>query len=360
MWWRTEARTQGVVMKHMNDQMSGRVRRWAVALAAVSVLAACDDDVAPPTAIEGTGSVEGLLFYDANRDGLFDPSAGDEALPGVQLVLRQRGTEDVLAGGTAVTGDDGRFSMTGVPLGTHELFVNESTAPEFATFCRNPIPVSVYRNETQFEDVDARQSCLVTIAVAEEQPLGEYVTVSGIVVSGSGMIRPGYIHIEDESGGVRLFDYALDDLGLEVGDRLEASGTLAAYGGDFQITGITVNAVEEDAADPQPTLVTTAEISEAGLDGKDPLLGRLVKVEGAELVSEFGADGMHYRNALIDTGEGATIVRLEEAVGAGTPEIEALMTVGSCYDITGVTGTFSQEGQIFPRTPADIVEVACP
>ena len=121
-----------------------------------------------------------------------------------------------------------------------------------------------------------------------------------------------------------------------------------------------MNGVEEDAADPQPTLVTTGEIAEAGLDGADPLMGRLVKVEGAELVSGFGANGMHYRNALIDTGDGTTIVRLEEAVGAGTPEIEALMTVGTCYDITGVTGTFSQEGQIFPRTPADIVEVACP
>lgn len=342
----------------MTEHMT-RLRNWVLPFAALALLAGCDAETAPPTEIEGTGNIEGMIYYDMNRDGLYDPSAGDSVMTGIDLVLLSRGTNEAIPNGAATTGADGRFAMNNVPLGTHDLMVDEATAPQAAVFCRNPIPVSVYPGEMQYQSVTAQQSCLVDIAVAEEQDLGSYVTVAGIAVSGSGQIRGGYVHIEDESGGIRLFDYDLDGMGIAVGDRLEISGTLAEYGGDLQITGVTVNALEADVADPVPTVVSTAELMDAGVDPVDPLLGRLIQVQQAEMVSEFGADGMHYRNALIDTGDGTAIVRVEEAV-ADTPADAGLMTVGNCYTITGVAGTFSQEGQIFPRTTADIVEVACP
>lgn len=331
----------------------------ALPMLALGLLAGCDDGVTPQYEVGGTGAVEGLVFFDANGDGSYDPAGGDQALQGVEVVLLQRGTGSALAGAEATSDASGRFRITGVPVGTHDLLIDEASAPEFAIFCQNPQPVSVFLNEAQFAGLDAERSCLVTIAEAEAEPLGTFVTVSGIVTSAPGMIRGGYTHIQDETGGLRLFETALEGRGIEIGDRIEVSGTLAAFGGDLQLTGVTLGSVEEDAADPQPVLVTTGQIAEAALDTQSELLGSFVRVEGAKVVGAFGSNGLNFRNALIDTGDGAAQVRLEAAVAADEAAIAALMTEGRCYDIVGVLGAFNQDGQLFPRTPADIVEVTC-
>lgn len=339
--------------------ISPRVRT-AGALVAFSLLAAgCDTGVADPFVVDGDGSVEGLVFFDANGDGAYDPSAGDVALPNVQVNLLLRGTQESLAGGSTSTGSNGRFELNGIPVGTHDLLIVESSAPDSLTFCQNPIPVSVFLNETQFADLDAERSCLITIAEAEAEPLGSFVTVSGIITSPPGDIRGSYTHIQDTSGGIRIFESSLESQGLEFCDRIEVSGTLAEFGGDFQLTGVTVNEVEKNAAEPQPELVTTAQIVAAGLASANKLLGEFVRVENAELVGDFGTGGLNFRNGLIDTGDGRAQIRLEGAVAADDAAIDALFTLGKCYDIVGVLGAFNGAGQLFPRTTADIVEVAC-
>ena len=336
-------------------------RRGLLPVVALGLLVGCAGDVAPPTSIEGTGSVEGLVFHDANTDGLFDPAAGDEALSDVQVVLRVRGSDQTLAGeATAVTGPDGRFRISGVRAGTHDLFINPETAPEELTFCQNPSPVSVYLDETQFEAVEAQLSCLVTIAEAEalDPAAGEFVTVSGIVTSFPGQIASGYTYIEDETGGIRVFDGGLEGEGIEIGDRIEISGTFAAFNDDLQLTGVTLNQQEEDAAPVVPMEVTTAEIAAAGPTPADPLQGRLVHVSGAAITGAFGTLAAP-ENAQINDGSGPTEIRIEDGVVADAESLDELYPEGTCYDITGVVGNFRGTAQIFPRSTEDIVEVAC-
>lgn len=337
----------------------GWSRRQALPLLVLALAAGCDEEVTPPFEVEGTGGLEGQVFFDANGDGIFDPSAGDSALAGVQVVLLDRGTDRMISGGQAVTDDQGRFVLDAVPVGTHDLLIDEATAPEALAFCRNPLPVTIFLGETGFSDLAAESSCLVSIAEAEAEPLGSFVTVSGIVTSAPGMIRGGYTHIQDATGGIRIFASSLEGQGIEVGDRIEVSGTLAQFGGDLQLTSVTLNEHQEDVADPQPELVTTAEIAAAGLDSQSELLGSFVRVEAAELVTEFGAGGLNIRNAWIDTGDGRAQIRLESALGS-EDEVTSLMAVGKCYDIVGVLGAFNQAGQLFPRQVADIEEVPCP
>jgi hypothetical protein len=126
-------RSAGIVLKIMRSAL----------LTCVVALTACDLEPADPLVIDGTGDIEGFLFFDANRDGRFDPSAGDSALRNVRVQVLERGTTRVLANGTAQTGADGRFIIPNLPAGTHHLRVDTASAAGIR-FCQNPVPVSVY------------------------------------------------------------------------------------------------------------------------------------------------------------------------------------------------------------------------
>ena len=145
------------------------LRRFgAMTLVAGALFAAgCDSDAAPAFEVEGTGSLEGLVFFDRDRNGIFDPSAGDSLLPNVRVRVQKRGSTEVLAGGEATAGANGRFLIASLPPGTHDLVVDTSSA-RGVKFCQNPIPVDVYLNERQFSALSGRIACIVSIADAQK------------------------------------------------------------------------------------------------------------------------------------------------------------------------------------------------
>src|SRR5687768_13614101 len=134
----------------------GRGVRTALLAVAVMGAAACEDDVPPPFEIGGTGSVEGLLFLDVDRNGLYDPSAGDVLLPNVNVQLYERGTQNLIAGANGRTDATGRFAIDSVQPGSHELLVDTVGIGAGVFFCQNPIPVDIFLNETRFTPVAAR------------------------------------------------------------------------------------------------------------------------------------------------------------------------------------------------------------
>ena len=52
------------------------------------------------------------------------------------------------------------------------------------------------------------------------------------------------------------------------------------------------------------------------------------------------------------------IMRIDDGV-ANRDNLPTLYPAGTCYDVTGMVGSFNGAGQIFPRSTADIVEVSC-
>lgn len=327
-----------------------------LALALAMTLAACAD-VTPPFTTEGTGDVEGFLFLDANEDQVFDPSDGDEGLAGVGVAARVRSTDDVLA--TATTGANGRFTLEGLGVGTIEVFFNEDDVPDGVFVCQNPVQATVFVEETTFTEVAARPACLVDIVDVQEtaQP-GDFVIVEGIVTAFPGQFDEDDGVIQDETGGIWLFN-APTGAGLEVGDLVELGGTVTLAVESLQLEGVEIRNVVKGVGAPDPVEVTTGEIASAN-DPRDPLQNMLVTVRGAELLTEFAAGAG--RNANIDDGTGQTIIRVESVLSSssGGGILETMgMTIGNCYDITGIVGAFFGDAQIFPRTTDDVVEVAC-
>jgi len=332
-------------------------------LLAAALLGGCEPDTAPPFSIDEPGAVEGLLFFDADEDALFDPSDGDYALQGVKLTFRVRGTDQVLANGTVTSDAQGRFSLTGLPAGTHDAYIDPTTLPAGVLLCANPVQVTVEPGVTRFFRLQARGGCLVLIGDAEQLDpnTAPVVVLRGIVTSAPNMLRSGgdYTYIQDASGGVRIFGSSLATLGLEVGDRLEVSGTLGLFSGDLQISNPTVRDIDKAFGAITPAATTTGAIAAAGPSPKAPLQGSLVKVTRAKITGAFGSGGINNRNAIIDDGSGATQIRFESGLYTAPADLPAAYPVGKCYDITGVVGNFNGAGQLFPRTRSDVVEVPC-
>ena len=339
------------------------IGRWGALALVALVVAACDPDPAPPFEIEGTGGVEGFLFFDADQDGTFNVVEGDFPVVGANVGIFERGTEQAFSGGTATTNTNGRFTVTGLPAGTHDLFIDTTSVPPGVAFCQNPVPVTVNLGEVGLRTVPGRAGCVITIAEAEQldPAAAEFVTINGIVTSFPGQVDNSFTWIEDETGGIQIFSSALEgtDPPIEIGDRIEISGTLSEFGGQLQIGGtVSLNALEKDVLVPVPMASTTGEIAAAGPVPTAPLQGRLVSLTGVEITADFGSGSLNVQNATINDGSGAAIMRIDDGV-ANRDNLPSLYPAGTCYDVVGMVGSFDGAGQIFPRSTDDIVEVSC-
>jgi hypothetical protein len=343
--------------------MNDMIRRTAgvAGLAALLGLTACDASISPQFEIEGTGTVEGLLYFDADNDELFDPSDGDEPVEGVGVAVRVRDTDAVIASGT--TGEDGRFAIPGVAPGTHDVFFDDTSVPDGVFVCENPVRTTVRLDAPSFVGVPTRAACLITIAEAQQASQGDFVIVRGIVTASPSQFDESDMAIQDETGGIWLSTSVLDNQGIQVGDVVEVGGTVAYPPVEPALW--LVDVVQRDVVlgaggFVAPEETTTAAIAASGPVFRDPLQNRLAVVRAAELTSAFDQGGS--RNATLDDGSGQTVIRVESVLSPNSGDgilTTTGMTVGNCYDITGIVGGFFGTGQIFPRTVADIVEVPC-
>lgn len=342
-----------------------RLRSALVAgLAALALaLSGCAEDTSAPFDHSGEGEVDGLVYFDAERTGVFDPSDGDELLSDVALEVRERGTTRAFQGSQVLTGPDGRFQVSGLPPGTHHLWIDAATLPEGVLLCQNPLPVSIYRFETAGVVVGGEPVCLISIQEAKDLSSGEFVNIRGIVTSAPTELRSNadYTYIQDGSAGVRVFG-SLGSVGAELqrGDRVTLTGATGSFNNDLQITSPSIEEVEPDFGELAPEPTTTLALAEAGPDSRDFLQGRLVVVRTAELTRGFTTGGS--RNGLVDDGSGPVEVRIETGLsGSGDETIRQNLglEIGACYDITGVVGNFNGTAQIFPRDADDFVEVDC-
>jgi hypothetical protein len=324
-----------------------------MAAALVLGLAACEPDLAPAFQPEGTGSVAGRLFFDADEDGLFTPTRGDTLLVGVPIEVRVRGTEEVLA--DTETDAGGFFELDDIPVGTHDVYV-VATTEEIGdvVVCRNPLQASVYRDAQAFVSPIGTVACIIDIAEAKELDNNELAVVVGTITAEPGVYRANNMYIQDETGGIQVFGVT-NTTGLARGDRVEVRGLMGAFNGEIQLDE---QIVVEDLGAGTPITPEVLPLGEAGgiTDNLDPRVGTLVTVEAVS-VGAFGVGGQA-TNANMTRGDETGLLRLD--VNAATTIGTDFFETGVCYDITGVLGIFQGVTQLKPRDRGDVDEVACP
>lgn len=330
-------------------------RRRAASLSAIAALAlglaACslDPEQGAPVSLTGTGSIDGQLFFDANNSGTFDPLGGDTVLAGVQVRLTQRG--DTLPSGviaTATTDAQGRFAFAGVPIGTHELRVPSASPRQCA-----PLAVTIGTGEAAYATTGLRLTCRIDIAVARASTSGQLYTVEGVVTVAPGAFQSGTggvnseLWVQDATGGIAVFSYpTANPAGIQLGDRVEVTGTLGAFSGQLQLQN-NPQVIRKASGTPiTPRIVTGAQLVARTYEGTLVTLEsfRPTAINTPSAAGAFTVTG---------TAAGGQTVAVRVS-GANTGLAPANFVIGTAYSVTGVATINSGNVQIKPRNRADV------
>ena len=323
--------------------------RTAAALLAAAVLAGCEPDTAPPFTIGETGAVEGLLYFDADNDNVFDPSDGDYSLQGVTVRFTVRGdTTQVYA--TATSDAQGRLRVQGLPAGTADAYFLTGTLPAGVQVCVNPQPVTVLPGQTRFFRVETRNACLILIEEVKELPVdaGARALVRGVVTVRQGAFRGDNAYVQDATGGIQIFGVPAS-LGLVEGDLVEAGGVVGEFNGEIQLEGLTSVRKVGEADVPDPRLLTPEQFRSRAFESS------LVRLEDLRVVSVGSADSQGRFSVRVDPATGPADYVFDLRIeGAGTGLTPASFTVGSTYDVVGIASVFGGNAQLKPRKPQDV------
>lgn len=269
------------------------------------------------------GGVSGRLFRDDNGNGSFDADA-DLPAAGIGLEL-WRGvstTGDPLVEGS--TAPDGSFSFSGLRPGTYTMVVD---APETVEIVGGEAQSVVVEpdQETLF-DVLFTGTLLIDVAEARAAPEGQTVTVDGVVTWQAQWDSRSYF-LQDGTAGISVFDFNGPD--LQIGDRIQVTGSRGAFGGEIQISPVFALENLGFVGPPDPRPVTADEINAGQFQGE------LVTIDGTvqavDVVNSFGTQVVTLTDA-----SGATFsVFVDNRTGVADTD----WTVGAVFGVTGVLGT---------------------
>jgi beta-lactamase superfamily II metal-dependent hydrolase len=183
--------------------------------------------------------------------------------------------------------------------------------------------------------------------------LDEVVRVRGDVTSidfrgGNGI----EYYVQDATGGIDLFSTSLNAGPFEIGDIVEAAGTVTHFNGLTELVVTSVTLISHGVADA-PELVTLAQLASGA--GGEAFEGRLVTVNGVQVASgDFPAANMS-GNVTVTDGTGSLLLRVDSDT-----DIDGTPTPAGRFSVTGLVGQFatapfSSGYQLLPRVLADIV-----
>lgn len=196
-----------------------------------------------------------------------------------------------------------------------------------------PLPV-IESEETVDKDT------ILDIAVAREEKDGEETTVSGVVTVLPGVLSTQYFYIQDETGGIQVYNYHKLFPVLKLGDKISVSGELSTVSGERRVKFIEITSISilGTAAEIIPERV---EISEIG----EKYEGEYIKTTG--VVIETSGD-----NFVI--GEKNSDKTIKVAIRDSAKIDKPKMRKGDEVEISGIVSEYKGEYRILPTKQEDV------
>jgi hypothetical protein len=271
------------------------------------------------------GEITGRLFRDDNGNGEYDADT-DLAAAGIRVTATRQSDSEQFS---TTTDAEGVFLISLLRPGTYVVTFDLPTDANLVG--GDDVTVVVGSEAAVAIDAEFEGELLIDIADARTAPLGQSVTVEG-VISWAPSFDDRVLFVQDATGGLSVFDFGLPD-GLQIGDQIRMTGAAGAFDGERQIGSITAFEVLSSGPPPVPIQVTGATIA-AGQN-----LGQLVTINGT--VEQV--DVLSFGNQMIllrdENGDTFTVY-----ADSRTGVEDTAWQIGELYGVTGPLGTDENVG----------------
>lgn len=195
-------------------------------------------------------------------------------------------------------------------------------------------PTSIQLVETTGTDPD-----IMSIAEARGANDGETVVIEGIVTTPSGAYGKKNVYVQDDTGGILIYQDAID---LTPGDVVKITGTKSTYKNEVEIINPTIE-ITGTATVPAPIERTPGTISE-------DVYGQLVKLAGVT-VSDIAAVGTYGSYSFYANGsDGQILIYVDNRTGL----TQDVVHDGLVINVTGVVAIYEDIVEIKPTDVHDI------
>jgi hypothetical protein len=328
-----------------------RARAAMVAVsAAVAIVGCMNSGENQVIGLSGTGMVRGVVFRDLNGSRVID--AGDDSVPGLAVRLVLAGQSG--AGFTEVTGADGSFRFTRVPVGSYALRVDSAILGDTAQVVRvDSAQFTVSVSDTVRVNVLVGLP-FVTVADARTMTAGRDVFVAGVATSGATTFSDSTAGFADTSGAIRLSRVRGTFL---AGDSLRVRVRTAQRDGQPVLDNPTIYNLGRGFY-PGAAPLTTATAASAAAGARD---AELVVVRSATI-----SDTVRTTTSFILTGSdgsGPLQIELDQAADSAfrSAKLPGPYIPGATFDVDGVlvpagVGMW----RLRPRSAADLTLIPLP
>ncbi len=326
----------------------GRRRVWVSGILAAALWSCNNAGESRITAVNATGVVRGVIFFDLNGNGV--PDAGiDDSVRNIRVRLVMTTTQDSVAGAVSLV--SGAFRMTDVPVGRYRLVVDTVPLADTAVVTRiDSAEVSVLPSDSLFITVALSYPRVSIRQARTTVPLGRKVFITGVVLNSATQFRDTTMHVQDTSAAIRTT--RVRPTAAAPGDSVRIRGTTSQRNGQRTLDDVSTFTLVQTFL-PAASSVTTAVAATAqngALDARQVLVTNVT-------VSDTAPVGADFRLTVSD-GSGPLEVLLDGQADPAfrAPLLPGVYKVGNRFNIVGLAVPTGTPGlwRIKPRSAQDL------
>lgn len=195
-----------------------------------------------------------------------------------------------------------------------------------------------------FSNLATAQQTPIPILQARQRPIGTVVTIAGRVTVGSEFRGPAYL--QDGTAGIAVFDNAIHNGAVAIGDSVVITGPLSTFNQLLQIsgTGVSFQVIQSAGrVEPQPRVLTIAQLNQLS---NDQIEGQLVRINNVTFTTQSFQGNQNYT---VSDGTGSIQLRID-----GDTDLAGATAPSGPTTVIAVVGRFNQTRQILPRSRRDV------